>query len=112
MEVCEDGCSDGRHLHDRIRKLFSKYIVDEYGKYNKTKFIALVEICYRQGWWFKKKLFKARESTYYAFTKESARKLMLNLFDMKSDDSLEAYKAFNEKMSELEDNTFIFEIAW
>ena len=122
----------------KIKELFPEYIRQDKGKYNTEKYIILDEIGYRQGWWFTKELFKRKESIFMAFTKADAYKLMDKLFnkgykqdipvgDGYRDDKyvinktetsaeylrgLEAYDYFHELLDKMEDNTFIFEVAW
>ena len=94
------------------RKLFSNHVQNGHGLYDKEKFLIMTRILYRQGWYFKRKLFRVRDSAYYAFDVPSAIRLMDRLIDKRTEDGKEAYGAFLTAIKEYGDKHFILEIAW
>lgn len=83
------------------------------GVKNPERFLVLNEILYRQGWFFKKELFKNESSMYYAFNKEDSIKLLKRFVDISTEEGMGAYRVFMNKLNEFsDDDRFVFEIAW
>lgn len=93
-------------------KLFSNHVQNGHGPYDRKKFLIMTRILYRQGWYFKRKLFRVKDSIYYAFDATSAIRLMNMLIDKTDEQGREAYDAFLAKILEYGDKHFILEIAW
>ena len=86
-----------------------KYLKD-YIKYSPdpgfaVPFVPVKEICYRQGWFFKKKFFKLSETYTYAFTKEDMIKKIHAYIEP------DHWHDFDEYVEKFEDD-MIFEISW
>lgn len=79
------------------------------------------------GWFFKRKLFRVKNSIYWAYTKEEAQKLVNNLVDFEKlvryynilnttdTEAIEEYDYIIEtinKMVEMTGNGYILQIAW
>jgi len=93
-------------------KLFSNHVQNGHGPFDREKFLITTRILYRQGWFFKRKLFRVKDSIYYAFDAPSAIRLMNMLIDKTDEQGREAYDAFLAKILEYGDKHFILEIAW
>ena len=95
------------------KEYFSDYIQPPKGKYDHKKFLVLNSVLYRQGWFFTHSLFKVKYSTFYAFDKESSKKLLKRLIKLSDERGIEAYNTFMEKINTYSDNDhFILEISW
>lgn len=79
------------------------------------------------GWFFKRKLFRVKDSIYWAYTKEEAQRLVKNLVDFEKlaryynildSTDTEAIEEYNHtietinKMVDMTGNGYILEIAW
>ena len=98
-----------KRWNKRFKKLFGNFITrDIYG----NLFINCEEIKVLQGWFFKDKVFKTKESIWYSTTKKKSKELLYKLIDDKYKIGKEVKKEFLEIIETLEDNKFIFEIIW
>lgn len=98
-----------KRWNKRFKEIFKPFISRSiYG----GMFINCEEIKYRQGWWFKKKLFNEKISIHYATTKKRSEELLNRLLDFKYEEAVEAKESFLKALDGLEDNKFILEIAW
>ena len=98
-----------KRWNKKFKKLFGNFITrDIYG----NLFINCEEIKVSQGWFFKDKVFKAKESIWYSTTKKKSKELLYKLIDDKYKIGKEVKKEFLEIIETLEDNKFIFEIIW
>ena len=109
----------------RDKEMFKKLANTEHNEFGQTLVTKRVDSIY--GWTFKRKLFKVKESIYYAYTREEAKRLVKNLFDFEKlakeynilnttdEDAIEEYNYIIEtidKMVEMTGNGYILEIAW
>lgn len=102
-----------RKYMNKAKELFSEYIQDGRGKYYNNKFIILNEVFYRQGWFFNKRLFRCKESIFYAFDKASAIRLANMLIDTRKEYGKEVKNDVINKLNEYTDtDKIIFKIAW
>ena len=95
------------------KALFADYIQHGRGTYDDT-YLILDSIEYAQGWFFSKKLFKSKNSTFYAFDKVSAKRLLDNMIRLHyphDNRGSEAYHRFLNAIEKL-DEPFILEISW
>lgn len=95
------------------KALFADYIQHGCGTYDDT-YLILDSIEYAQGWFFSKKLFKSKNSTFYAFDKVSAKRLLDNMIRLnypRDNRGSEAYHRFLNAIEKL-DEPFILEISW
>lgn len=98
-----------KRWNKKFKKMFVNFITrDIYG----NLFINCEEIKVSQGWFFKDKVFKAKESIWYSTTKKKSKELLYKLIDDKYKIGKEVKKEFLEIIETLEDNKFIFEITW
>ena len=96
-----------KHIFD----VFSEHVQIYNSIHTPHKYIVVDSIAYRQGWFCKKSFFKRNNTTYYATDKKTAYRIMRNLFD-NSERAREAFNYFTSVLETLEDNKFIFELAW
>ena len=98
-----------KRWNKRFKKLFGNFITrDIFG----NLFINCKEIKISQGWFFKDKVFKAKEPIWYSTTKKKSKELLYKLINDKYKIGKEVKKEFLEIIETLEDNKFIFEIIW
>lgn len=119
---------------DSIKEIFPDYIQRIDYSEDKAKYIVVDTVCYRQGWWFKKKLFKSKFPRYQTMIKEKAIEYMREFFDFNYKakqrsffpsvfppvglDDVEyypakvAFEAFCKELDKLQDFEFIFVISW
>lgn len=98
-----------KRWNKRFKKLFGNFITrDIFG----NLFINCKEIKISQGWFFKDKVFKAKEPIWYSTTKKKSKELLYKLIDDKYKIGREVKKEFLDIIETLEDNKFIFEIIW
>ena len=95
-----------------IRTYFNNNIHNGYGKYDRTPFLILNTIMYRQGWFFKKSFLNSRHTIRYACTKDTAYKLLSKVLKTYDVNGREAYYSFITKINTLNDGEFILEIAF
>ena len=102
-----------RKYQELAKQYFGDCIQCGYGKYDHRKYLVLDEVFYRQGWFFTKKLFDVQNSIFYAFDKESAKKLVKNLVDTSKEYGQDAYDDVMQRIDEFKDNEkFVLRIAW
>lgn len=98
-----------KRWNKRFKKLFGNFITrDIFG----NLFINCKEIKISQGWFFKDKVFKAKEPIWYSTTKKKSKELLYKLINDKYKIGKEVKKEFLEIIETLEDNKFIFKIIW
>ena len=98
-----------KRWNKRFKKLFGNFITrDIFG----NLFINCKEIKISQGWFFKDKVFKAKEPIWYSTTKKKSKELLYKLINDKYKIGKEVKKEFLNIIETLEDNKFIFEIIW
>ena len=107
-------CSRTKQYYKTAKSLFANNIQHGRGKYDNSSFLILNEIEYAQGWFFTKKLFKSKFSTFFAFNKRDAKMLLdttIKKYDPHDDRGAEAYSRFMKAIESLNE-PFILEISW
>ena len=96
----------------RLRDRLSKFNIQTFnGKTHVAKYIAVDEVGYAQGWFFKTKFFKKKVSFVVCTTKEQMEKFFNRYIDFNSRFDARGRMAVNDFLSKWEDG-MIFVCAW